>query len=231
MQTMENYTYTNTANLQANYRTRRSKDEQDEKIVGQFLDTYFYPTFCTTITRNTDKDTQVKGLDVTVQGVDNVTYKIDEKAATRWAGRNLQTFAHEISSVNVNGRVYYGWLLNPDNINDYWVEVWIDGLNSIDGNLHDYTNITDATVSLIRKSDFFEYMKKNNISAEYLFNIGDWLRCNGMRSYKLNGFRITCQQPPIQERAANILIPRTTIINNISCLSVQIKNGKPIRLH
>ena len=39
------------------YITRRKKDEKDEKIVGDFLDNYFYPTFTTTITRNNDKAT------------------------------------------------------------------------------------------------------------------------------------------------------------------------------
>ena len=94
-----NYLFSTSAVSQADYKIRRNKDEKDEKIVGDFLDNYFYPTFATTITRCTDKDLQIRGLDVTLSNTD-WTITIDEKAATRWAGRNLQTFAHEVSAVN-----------------------------------------------------------------------------------------------------------------------------------
>lgn len=218
--------YENTQELQSNYRTRRSRDEKDEKIVGDFLDRYFYPTFCTTITRNTDKDTQINGLDVTVDGINGIEYTIDEKAATRWIGRNLQTFAHEISCVNVNGKTYNGWLLDFNSSSDYLVEVWVDNVNSTDGYLHDYTNITDATVAMIKKDDLYRWLKTNHIKSTELLELGEILRERGDFSQMYKGFKVICQQPPIQERAANILIPRSTLVNTIACYAVQIKNNK-----
>lgn len=218
--------YENTQELQSNYRTRRSRDEKDEKIVGDFLDRYFYPTFCTTITRNTDKDTQINGLDVTVDGINGIEYTIDEKAATRWIGRNLQTFAHEISCVNVNGETYNGWLLDFNSSSDYLVEVWVDNVNSTDGYLHDYTNITDATVAMIKKDDLYRWLKAKHIKSTELLELGEILRERGDFSQMYKGFKIICQQPPIQERAANILIPRSTLVNTIACYAVQIKNNK-----
>ena len=89
-------------------------------------------------------------------------YTIDEEAATRWIGRNLQTFAHEISGVNVNGDTYNGWLLDFNSSSDYLVEVWIDNVNSTDGYLHDYTNITDNTIAMIKKSDLYQWLKSKN---------------------------------------------------------------------
>ena len=220
--------FTNTQATQTNYKTRRQRDEQDEKIVGQFLDTYFYPTWCSAIARNTDRLTQIQGLDVTTLDGANAVYKIDEKAATRWAGRRLNTFAFEISAVNIFGEVYKGWLLDDKSISDYLVIVWIDEINS--ETLQGAANITDATVALIRKSDLWNFLNYKGLTKEYLFSMGDYLRQMGMNSHKVNGFKITCQQPPIQERAANILIHRDTIINNISCYAMQIKNGQQIRL-
>lgn len=224
-----NYTYTNTESSQADYKIRRSRDVKDEKIVGDFLDNYFYPTFTTTITRNTDKATQIQGLDITVTDNEGFSYTIDEKAATRWAGRNLQTFAHEISSVNVAGSVYDGWLLDFHSASDYLVEVWIDGVNTIDGRLNDYTNISDATIVLIKKKDLYSYLRSKNISSIKLKEIGEYLRNYSMPSDYYNGFKITCQLNN-QERAANILIPRSTLINTIGRYAVQIKNGKVIPL-
>ena len=45
---MGNYFYDSTDN----YRVRRNKDEKDEAIVAKYLDTYFYPQWTTTISRN-----------------------------------------------------------------------------------------------------------------------------------------------------------------------------------
>lgn len=226
---MENYVYTNTANSQADYRTRRTRDVQDEQIVGKFLDNYFYPTFTTTITRNTDKATQIQGLDVTVTGFDGYNFTIDEKAATRWVGRNLQTFAHEISSVNVAGKEYDGWLLDFHSASEFLVEVWIDRVNTIDGRLHDYTNITDATIVLVYKPDLYRYLGSKGVRSDKLKEIGRMLRNHDLPSWEFNGFKITCQQK-CQERAANILIPRDTLINTIGCYALQIKNGQITKL-
>lgn len=205
----------------SDYRTRRSKDEKDEKIVGEYLDTYFYPTFTTTITRNTDKDTQIKGVDLTATGYDGVEYTIDEKAATRWVGRNLQTFAHEISSVNVSGYTYNGWFVNPKQINDYYVYVWIDELNTQDNKLYKYDDISDATVVFVKKKDIHDYMNKNHVTARELIDIAAYLRDNRIYSTTHKGFKITMQVNQ-QEQAGNILIPRSILVNDLATYAVQI---------
>lgn len=209
------------------YKLRRQKDEKDEKIVAEYLDNYFYPTFTTTITRNDDKATQIKGLDVTVEGKSGVTYTIDEKAATHWAGRNLQTFAHEVSSINVNGAEYDGWLLHFNSKSDYLVEVWIDELKS--DTLSDYMDIKDATVTLIKKSDLWNYLRKKNIHSTRLKEIGEYLRLCNLKYDMYNGFKVT-HQTNYQEHAVNILISRDVLINAVSTYSVRIKDGKVEKL-
>jgi len=217
-----NYTITSTAN--ADYKERRTRDESDEKIVANYLDTYFYPEFCTTITRNYDKATQIKGLDVTVAN-DEYTITIDEKAATRWAGRNLQTFAHEISSVNRRGEEYDGWLLDFNSASNYLVEVWIDELGTVDNRLHTADDIKDCTVTLIPKREIYNYLKRKGVTSIDLRNIGSSLRMTYTSSTEYKGFRITCQTNNL-ERAANILIPRSVLVNELAAISARIKDGK-----
>lgn len=217
-------TYYTTATSQADYRNRRTKDEKDEKIVGDYLDTYFYPTFAITVTRNTDKDTQINGLDVTASSRE-WTYTIDEKAATRWAGRNLQTFAHEITSVNKSGKEYDGWLLDFHSSSDYLLEVWIDELGNTSNTLNSAEDIKDATMCLIKKSDLWNYLRKKDIKSTELKELGDSMRTCGTSSTYYKGFKVICSHDT-QEMSANILIPRSTLINTISIYSVQIKDGK-----
>lgn len=209
--------------MKSDYKERRTKDERDEKIVAKYLDTYFYPTFTVTTTRNTDKATQIAGLDVTVTDSEGYNYTIDEKAATHWVGRNLQTFAHEVSSVNVSGITYDGWLLDFHSTSDYLVEVWVD--DAKDTILTDYTDITDITIALIKKQDLWNYLKHKNISSIKLKELGEKLRNFNMSYEYYNGFKVT-QQMNYQEHAVNILIPRDTLINTISQYAVRIKDGK-----
>ena len=209
--------------MKSDYKERRTKDERDEKIVAKYLDTYFYPTFTVTTTRNTDKATQIAGLDVTVTDSEGYNYTIDEKAATHWVGRNLQTFAHEVSSVNVSGITYDGWLLDFHSTSDYLVEVWVD--DAKDTTLTDYTDITDITIALIKKQDLWNYLKRKNISSIQLKELGEKLRNFNMPYEYYNGFKVT-QQMNYQEHAVNILIPRDTLINTISQYAVRIKDGK-----
>lgn len=209
--------------MKSDYKERRTKDERDEKIVAKYLDTYFYPTFTVTTTRNTDKATQIAGLDVTVTDSEGYNYTIDEKAATNWVGRNLQTFAHEVSSVNVSGITYDGWLLDFKSASDYLVEVWVD--DAKDTILTDYTDITDTTIALIKKQDLWNYLKRKNISSIKLKELGEKLRNFNMPYEYYNGFKVT-QQMNYQEHAVNILIPRDTLINTISQYAVRIKDGK-----
>lgn len=211
--------------MKTDYQERRCKDEKDEKIVGRFLDTLFYPTFTIDTTRNTDKATQITGLDVTVSDANGYQYTIDEKAATHWAGKNLQTFAHEVSSIDVAGKEYDGWLLDFNSSSEYLVEVWIDGLNSENGKLNDYTNISDCTIALIKKSDLWTWLKKKNISSTGLKELGEKLRNYNQPYEYYNGFKVTLQMN-YQEHAVNILIPRDSIINSISKYAVNIKNNK-----
>lgn len=208
---------------QQGYRIRRTKDEKDEAIVAKYLDTYFYPTWTITTTRNTDKETQIAGLDLTAVDKSGKTITIDEKAATRWIGRHLNTFAHEITSINVRGEEYDGWLLDFNSASDYLLEVWLD--DAKDTSIDSYTDISDITIALVEKKELWGYLKRKNVSSRQLKEIGECLRQKNLPYTWYQGFKIT-HQVNQQEHATNILIPRDTLINTISTYAVRIQGGK-----
>ena len=204
------------------YKTRRTKDEKDEKIVAQYLDKYFYPNWTMTSTRCTDKEMQCEGLDITVVSSKGETITIDEKAATRWIGRSLSTFSHEISSIDTAGREYDGWLLDFTSKSEYLLEVWID--NAKDTKLNNYTDITDATIALVPKKNIWNYLKKNQISSRELKAVAEEMRTINKPYRYFKNFKITVQTN-CQEHSANILIPRNTIVNLLSSYAVRINGG------
>lgn len=215
--------------LQFDYKQRRKKDETDEKIVAEYLDAYFYPTFSTTLARCTDKELQIAGLDITVEDENWNILTIDEKAATRYAGKELQTFAHEVSSINTAGYEYDGWLLDFHSASDYLVEVWIDEVTTSNNVLYNYSDIKSATVILVKKKDVWSYLKGNKVSSRELKKLGKKMRRYGWRSYFYNNFIVTCQQGR-KEMAVNILIPREVLVNQLATYAVNITNGEVITI-
>lgn len=205
---------------------RRKQDELQEKVVGEYLDKYFYSTWTSTITRNTDKETQIKGLDLTVTSTNNIVYTIDEKAAVKWTNKDLQTFAFEIDSLNKNGDLYNGWFMTAtkDAANDFWMLVWIDKANEVS-----FTKVGDiqqVTVSLIKKTDVYNYMHRKNITGIDLKNAANDLRenfkyNNNYKNSYINGYKITIQ-PNVSEHATNILLPRKTLTNQLSTYSAEV---------
>ena len=226
---MEN-TYSNWTSSDAK---RRSKDELQEKVVGNFLDKYYYSTFTTSIKRNTDKETQIKGLDLTITSTNNNTYTIDEKAAVKWANKGLMTFAFEVDSLDKNGNLYNGWLMTNTAINDYWLLTWIDSATTAD-----FTSVDElkaVTVALVKKTDLYNWMHKKHITGEALKQAAIDLRTNfnynnGCTYTRINGLKVTIQ-PNVCEHATNILLPRTALINEIATYSASVtdKGITPIK--
>ncbi|MFI3546235.1 hypothetical protein V5G65_09115 [Mammaliicoccus sciuri] len=96
--------------------SKYEKNLKDEKIIGGFLDKYFYPIIeekynsnIKSITRNFNVAKQHKGIDVILEVEKGYKLNIDEKAATEYLNKNIPTFALEISFLkDKNNRD--GWL-------------------------------------------------------------------------------------------------------------------------
>ena len=145
-----------------------------EKKVSNFLLSHFYKKFKNkypTVKKNTDKDTQIKGIDYLVT-IGAKEYSIDEKAAITYPAvyntstnkienHSLPTFAFElftgINAFNTND----GWLFNKNTVTDFYSINWIYLLN-IDAKMNDYVNWWK------HPSYILDYVENYLISAEQI---------------------------------------------------------------
>jgi hypothetical protein len=199
--------------------TTREYDEHCEKVMGEFLDKYFYnENIEGTITRVKDRKLQVKGVDVVIDDGD-VKFYIDEKAAIRYVG--LKTFALELSFINRQGDVNTGWLLDNTKINDYFLFVWINELNGTE--IKDISSIKNVDVALVSKASIFRHLNSLGWSKNNLLEKDRRIR-NNDNEYMGNILRDKCKfsfSNHLVEKPINILLPKETYME-IADLSINI---------
>lgn len=199
--------------------TTREYDEHCEKVMGEFLDKYFYnENIEGTITRVKDRRLQVKGVDVIIDDGD-VKFYIDEKAAIRYVG--LKTFALELSFINRQGDINTGWLLDNKKINDYFLFVWINELNGTE--IKDISSIKNVDVALVSKASIFSHLISLGWSKNNLLEKDRRIR-NNEDEYMGNILRDKCKfsfSNHLVEKPINILLPKETYME-IADLSINI---------
>jgi hypothetical protein len=199
--------------------TTREYDEHCEKVMGEFLDKYFYnENIEGTITRVKDRKLQVKGVDVVIDDGD-IKFYIDEKAAIRYVG--LKTFALELSFINRQGDVNTGWLLDNTKINDYFLFVWINELNGTE--IKDISSIKNVDVALVSKASIFRHLISLGWSKNNLLEKDHRIR-NNDNEYMGNILRDKCKfsfSNHLVEKPINILLPKETYME-IADLSINI---------
>lgn len=199
--------------------TTREYDEHCEKVMGEFLDKYFYnENIEGTITRVKDRKLQVKGVDVVIDDGD-VKFYIDEKAAIRYVG--LKTFALELSFINRQGDVNTGWLLDNKKINDYFLFVWINELNGTE--IKDISSIKNVDVALVSKASIFRHLNSLGWSKNNLLEKDRRIR-NNDNEYMGNILKDKCKfsfSNHLVEKPINILLPKETYME-IADLSINI---------
>ena len=199
--------------------TTREYDEHCEKVMGEFLDKYFYnENIEGTITRVKDRRLQIKGVDVVIDDGD-VKFYIDEKAAIRYVG--LKTFALELSFINRQGDINTGWLLDNKKINDYFLFVWINELNGTE--IKDISSIKNVDVALVSKASIFRHLNSLGWSKNNLLEKDRRIR-NNDEEYMGNILRDKCKfsfSNHLVEKPINILLPKETYME-IADLSINI---------
>jgi hypothetical protein len=199
--------------------TTREYDEHCEKVMGEFLDKYFYnENIEGTITRVKDRKLQVKGVDVVIDDGD-VKFYIDEKAAIRYVG--LKTFALELSFINRQGDINTGWLLDNKKINDYFLFVWINELNGTE--IKDISSIKNVDVALVSKASIFRHLNSLGWTKNNLLEKDRRIR-NNEDEYMGNILKDKCKfsfSNHLVEKPINILLPKETYME-IADLSINI---------
>lgn len=227
--------------------SRQAKDVLGEKVVGMYLDNYFYPTFTVTETRNYDKNTQVQGVDLKVETT-GATYVIDEKAAVAYANKDLRTFAQEITSRYTgkhpkSGLEYNGWAIS-NTLNDYYVFVWIPECKTT-GEVVSMDDIIAVDVALIKKADMYSWYHSKGLTADKLLakskelrrtvgmGVSNWWEyCTDCTNYSLNGKGYKYHiNTTTEENSVNILVDKNIILNQIASYAVRIKDGKIINTY
>ncbi len=189
----------------------REYDEHCEKVMAQFLDEHFYKNIgYTWRERVTDRERQVKGLDVILKR-DGKVYNIDEKAAIRCTN-GLNTFALELSFLNRKGNRVDGWLIDEKKVNDYFVFVWI---NKIEGELiENVDSFKEVEVALVSKEKIMIYLESLGWDVDKLLIKDERIRDgidDNMGDIRKNGCKFSYSER-LFEKPINILLPKQAYI-------------------
>lgn len=189
----------------------REYDEHCEKVMAQFLDEHFYKKIgYTWRERVTDRERQVKGLDVILKR-DGKVYNIDEKAAIRYTN-GLNTFALELSFLNRKGNRVDGWLIDEKKVNDYFVFVWI---NKIEGELiENVDSFKEVEVALVSKENIMIYLESLGWDVDKLLIKDERIRDgidDNLGDIRKNGCKFSYSER-LFEKPINILLPKQAYI-------------------
>lgn len=203
----------------------REYDEHCEKVMAQFLDEHFYKKIgYTWRERVTDRERQVKGLDVILKR-DGKVYNIDEKAAIRYTN-GLKTFALELSFLNRKGDRVDGWLIDEKKVNDYFVFVWI---NKIEGELiENVDSFKEVEVALVSKEKIMIYLESLGWDVDKLLIKDERIRDgidDNLGDIKKNGCKFSYSER-LFEKPINILLPKQAYIKIADEHSIIMKSSR-----
>lgn len=203
----------------------REYDEHCEKVMAQFLDEHFYKKIgYTWRERVTDRERQVKGLDVILKR-DGKVYNIDEKAAIRYTN-GLNTFALELSFLNRKGNRVDGWLIDEKKVNDYFVFVWI---NKIEGELiENVDSFKEVEVALVSKEKIMIYLESLGWDVDKLLIKDERIRDgidDNLGDIKKNGCKFSYSER-LFEKPINILLPKQAYIKIADEHSIIMKSSR-----
>lgn len=134
-----------------------NRDTAIEKMAGEFLDKYFYPTFHdkAIVNRYYDKYHQYGGIDVQINQTN-----FDEKCKV-WGCLNevLKNPGMECSLVNKAGYVSEGWFLNDSLSTDYYAIIGLSTSVNDPTELTASSQISAADVLWVNKIELKNYVK------------------------------------------------------------------------
>lgn len=185
-----------------------SRDSMREIAVAEVLDELLYANHFGEIERIDDREMQLSGVDVSCRHPEtNEVIKIDEKAATSWANREISTFAFELSFLLGNKEVE-GWFLQRERRSQttHWLCVWP---RTEGGNISDAKDIVRLEAMLIHCNSVRRWARRMASKTER--GLDDCMRLlrnnDSINEINWAGLRILISRN-LPEQPINLLIPK-----------------------
>lgn len=153
-----------------------------EAQLAAFLDRYLYDVFpdrrrYASIERVSDRESQLRGVDVRFTMRDGSVFNVDEKAQLYYLNRDLPTFAFELQFLRA-GEPVTGWLCNEKLDTDYYLLIWpFATVNSPSG--ISWRNFTRADCLMVEKRALLRFLADNGLTAERMLADAERLRAEG----------------------------------------------------
>ena len=169
----------------------RKNDMAVEREIAAFLDDNLYKNtdIFTEFARTDTFDEQIAGSDLLLSTVNGKLKRsiVDEKVASRFANRNLETFSLELSFLGKNGTKRCGWLLDETKKTEYYLLGWIIEANipyledkkRYDTNQIDRKNIKKLQWALVKRDKIVKFLEKKGWTIEKLAKQDEKIRKQG----------------------------------------------------
>ena len=185
-----------------------SRDSMREIAVAEALDELLYANHFGEIERVDDREMQLSGVDVLCRHPEtNEPIKIDEKAATSWANREISTFAFELSFL-LGDKELEGWFLQRERRNQttHWLCVWP---RTEGGDISNANDIVKLEAMLIQCKSVRRWARRMSSKTER--GLEDCMRLlrNNASINEINwaGLRILISRN-LPEQPINLLVPK-----------------------
>lgn len=213
----------------------RKRDMKNEAVLQCFFNK-IYDHSGLVYERETEKEEQVKGVDMYLYHKGSVV-RLDEKTATSCWDRDLQTFCFELTFTKTyrdgTQHQYSGWFANDNQIADAYVLGYVQAPKDNTG----FHVINSLEAIIVKKHKIWTYIKKCGYdSAEDLLRVfaeaieNNEVVVNEKKkkiSLPLNGGLKLVQSFKMQEAPVNILVPKNVLIKLASYHAfITYKNGE-----
>lgn len=192
------------------YGSTRAYDMRCERIVSEFLDTYFYSMYDVSTERVYRRELQLNGADVIVDG----KMYIDEKLKLYPLNEFITCLAFELQFYTSGRRLVEGWFLKDDSITTHYniVTAFLYGKKSKLESMDDIEHLNLLFVSKKRLKEYvFSTLSQEGLERDVdelrAREVGNCARGKLRKKYKHGKFWLT-RSVHLAEEPINLNVPR-----------------------
>ena len=219
--------------------TTRVFDHQADKEMTAYTVSTLFPYLKQAginATINTDRDTQLKGVDYVFESAVGKKVYVDEKSQLHYLNNNINTYCLEVGMINRAGEHIKGWFIDEKNITELYLLVYpnAEGKTYRDVKKDDFDTVEYL---LVPKESIKKYLQEKGLTEERIVEEEDYLRAVSMydnlpRARKeVNGIRMTLSLvgrngEPMAEQPCNIILPKE-VYEKSAILQLKTYKGNP----